>query len=231
MINLINILNAYFMKPSCKFCDIELTAENRSGTRKSCKPCRSKEVMEFQKTNSEWRKGYINAYVRRIGRVKQYPCKTCNQLCYKKYAQAFCSDKCRFMANVTITEECWLWNGPVNRRGYGKLSFQKNKSDTAHRVAYKLFNGPIEDNSLVCHSCDKPRCVKPGHLWLGTHKENMMDMVEKGRQYSKLTMDDVLKIRELVEKFGVAQEKIKEQFKISSGHISSIIKRRVWKHI
>lgn len=173
----------------------------------------------------------MNEWKRKTGRVKEHPCLTCGRLCYKKYAKAFCSDVCRFMSYVKVTDECWLWTGAVNRKGYGKLCFRENNSDTAHRVSYKLFNGPIEDGMLVCHSCDVANCVKPGHLWLGDNKENMMDMVEKGRQSSRLTFKDILKIRELVEKFGVSQKKIMKQFSISCGHVSQIVNRKVWKHV
>lgn len=51
-----------------------------------------------------------------------------------------------------------------------------------HRAAYIEAYGEIPDGKLVCHHCDTPRCIEPTHLFVGTHADNMHDMIRKGRQ-------------------------------------------------
>lgn len=219
----------------CKHCEIELTQENASkayGTiyRRICKKCRSKNVMKYQKNTIEHRRAYKNKHARDIGKVKQYPCLTCSTLCYKKYAKAFCSDQCRFMSFVNITETCWLWTGCTNYSGYGKMYFNENKTDSAHRVSYKLFNGPIDNNLCVCHACDNPICVKPEHLWLGTRQDNKSDQLMKDRGGLKLNSSKVLQIRKLLED-GIDFSALAKFFEVTCSTISNIARRKAWKHI
>ena len=66
--------------------------------------------------------------------------------------------------------------------GYGMCWITGIVTAETHRVAYVLAHGPIPAKLKILHSCHNPLCVNPDHLRLGTHKENMRDMVEAGRK-------------------------------------------------
>jgi hypothetical protein len=79
---------------------------------------------------------------------------------------------------------CWTWTGTTQPDGYGKISGDRGgrrATMRAHRVSWELHLGPIPRGVFVLHRCDTPRCVNPGHLFLGTAADNSRDMVAKGR--------------------------------------------------
>lgn len=75
---------------------------------------------------------------------------------------------------------CRLWSGSLHENGYGRVKVGGVKW-YAHRAAWVAYRGAIPDGLMVLHSCDVRACVNPGHLYLGTHQDNMNDMTSRGR--------------------------------------------------
>lgn len=86
------------------------------------------------------------------------------------------------------------------KKGYSMLS-RKGTANYLHRFVYEQFFGKVPENYDVLHYCDNPRCCNIDHLWLGTHTDNMRDMIKKGRKVQpkrlrrKLSDEDVRAIR------------------------------------
>ena len=78
---------------------------------------------------------------------------------------------------------CWDWQGGVSAKGYGRISAE-GRSLRASRVSWEIHypDAPI-GKLCVCHTCDRPVCVNPEHLFLGTPKDNAQDSKTKGRRY------------------------------------------------
>lgn len=81
---------------------------------------------------------------------------------------------------------CWLWQNSLDKDGYGWCRSRKNRKlfniSKAHQLSYAVFVGANPDKLYVLHKCDVRNCVNPAHLFLGTQKENIEDMLSKGRQ-------------------------------------------------
>lgn len=90
----------------------------------------------------------------------------------------------RFWEKVQKSSGCWLWMAAKANYGYGVINLGTGLGLVrAHRLSWAMHNGPVPEGREVCHRCDVPACVNPAHLFLGTHGDNMRDMVKKGRYY------------------------------------------------
>lgn len=143
----------------------------------------------------------------------------------------------RFWAKVSKTDECWIWTASKDRAGYGRFG-----SAYAHRVAWTLTCGSIPNRLHVLHRCDNRACVRPSHLFLGTHQDNMADMYAKGRRpppshtkgvnnpNAKLSPTEVLAIRRGYAN-GKSQTTLATRYRMTQSDISRIVNRKTWRHI
>lgn len=81
---------------------------------------------------------------------------------------------------TAIPSGCLEFNGYRNKLGYGQVRWG-GRLHRVHRVMYERQHGPIPEGLELRHTCDNPPCAADGHLLLGTHAENMADMMERGR--------------------------------------------------
>jgi hypothetical protein len=158
-------------------------------------------------------------------------------------------------AHVPGIGNCWEWSGSRWQSGYGVFWVTARRRQRAHRFAWTLTYGAIQpETPFVLHRCDNPLCVRPSHLFVGTHADNVADKITKNRQnaargddhYSrkrpesvargeqsgraKLTEDQVRAIRRRVSE-GEGQGAVARTFGVCLATVNDIVNRVYWKHV
>lgn len=126
-----------------------------------------------------------------------------------------------FWKKVDKTDDCWIWTG-TKRLGYGIVRVVENGRVTtrgAHRLSYEWSTGQNPGPLFVLHRCDRVDCVKPDHLFLGTHNEN-----------STLDHDLVVKARMLAAAGGNVGELAKSAG-VNRHVLYQAVRGKTWKHI
>lgn len=88
----------------------------------------------------------------------------------------------KLLANVQAEGDCIVWCGSADRRGRGRIRWNK-KMWLAHRAVWVALNGPIKHGAMLCHHCDVAGCVNPDHMYEGDHQSNMRDMKNRKRYW------------------------------------------------
>lgn len=137
-----------------------------------------------------------------------------------------------------LANGCREWVGSYAGRGYGELRIA-GRNVAAHRIAYALHHGGIEDALGVLHHCDNPRCVWGPHLFQGDQRANMTDASTKGRfkdrrgeknPFAKLTVEKVHLIRQLSAE-GLGARTIARRVEVSRDCVRKVLKGESWTHV
>lgn len=179
----------------------------------------------------------------------------CSRACFRGFHFPVAERFWKKVNSSDVSDACWPWTGTRLTTGmrYGRFTIGPGNQNrhVAHRIAWELTYGQISKGMSVLHKCDNPICCNPKHLFLGTHMDNMKDMISKGRHIgvvgrgiypiekhargskngcAKLTESDVLEIRRLhIEEW--SYRLIAKKFGISKPTVAHIIHRRTWTHI
>lgn len=148
--------------------------------------------------------------------------------------------------SVLTVDECWQWEGANDTCGYGNVTIN-GRNKKAHRVAWESVNGQIPEGMYICHRCDNPGCVNPTHLFIGTQKDNMRDMKNKGRRKgiipnwktspvktgeknanAKLSYKKAEEIRSLYNSGDKTMVLLASMYGVNRNLISKVVRGKVW---
>lgn len=147
------------------------------------------------------------------------------------------------LRKAILVGDCLISHLAPNAKGYVPLSFGGRKG-----IKYRANRAVLEEKlgrtllpeEKALHTCDVRNCINPGHLFVGTDKDNTQDMLAKGRHkyevhekithYTQIMRMDTLRLdghsNVQIGKFlGISHETVREYLKEDSPRRVELIMR------
>jgi hypothetical protein len=143
---------------------------------------------------------------------------------------------------------CVDWGGACSKEGYGQIRVSQKtgmrRLYLVHRVALQATLGRIlETTELALHTCDNPSCCNPAHLYVGSAKQNAMDMADRCRVKgpiakghnnnfnSPITEAEAKRIKCLYRETALGYKRIAEIIGVSKFVVRNVVTGKTWKHV
>jgi HNH endonuclease/Helix-turn-helix domain of resolvase len=114
---------------------------------------------------------------------------------------------------------CWISDRTPRGDGYAHIY-----NYAVHRLMWALYNGEIPEGMKILHKCDVRLCINPDHLFLGTSRDNTLDMYSKDRRPYALSEDEKEFIKTL-HGMGKKQRDICRIVGVSKGSVYNVLNR------
>lgn len=139
----------------------------------------------------------------------------------------------RFWNNVEILgpDQCWNWQSPPTKMGYGQFWLPGNRNVLAHRFALELTSGRNANGYKVGHHCDNPLCCNPAHLYVAEWAKKPHGNAGSKNHTARLSGLIARRIRAWVASNVFTQSQLARAYKVTPGAINQIINRSTYSHV
>ena len=138
-----------------------------------------------------------------------------------------------FIHHLRIEEECWIWTGAF-RKGHPVMWVGRKLKHVAPWSYRRYMIKDPPPDSVFWRRCGRRECVNPNHLEPVSAQElcrrRWRERLKRegGR---KLTVEDVQRIHELLQRGELRQVEIAKLFGVLPSTITNIKKGRIWRSV
>lgn len=123
----------------------------------------------------------------------------------------------------TMPDKHWIWNRSITKDGHGRLRVD-GKMMVAHRHIFEMYyNVRLASNLVVRHTCDRPGCINPRHLLLGSNADNVADRHNRQRDYFVVHPNKRQEIKDKYNTKEYTQTELGNIYKVTQSAISRIL--------